>query len=453
MMLIESFGIALRSLRANKMRSFLTMLGIIIGVASVITMVAVGAGAQTQVAEQIRSLGANVLMVVPGAAREGGVRRESGSRHTLTESDAAAIGSQLPQVQAAAPSIRGPHQIVRGGKNWNTTVNGTTADYFVVRDWPLASGRPFSRAEEQGAGKVALIGATVAKQLFDKDDPVGGEIRISSVPFEVVGVLSEKGPSGAGQNQDDIVFVPISTAKLRLMGSASEVNREAVAYILVKAVSDEAMRSAQGQIEALLRQRHRSGGDAESDFQVNNPAAAMAAQRASTTTIAWLLAAIASVSLVVGGISIMNIMLVSVTERTREIGLRLAVGARRRDIRNLPDRGGDALRPRRAHRARGRDRRRLGGGEARRLADLPRHRRDPVRGRLRREHRHLLRLLPGPQGGAAGTGRGAEIGVTSQAWAAAAGGACRIHTRHLAAISPAALPPPCTWSPPPPGFA
>jgi putative ABC transport system permease protein len=334
MMLIESFGIALRSLRANKMRSFLTMLGIIIGVASVITMVAVGAGAQTQVAEQIRSLGANVLMVVPGAARDGGVRRESGSRHTLTESDAAAIGSQLLQVQAAAPSIRGPHQIVRGGKNWNTTVNGTTADYFVVRDWPLASGRPFSRAEEQGAGKVALIGATVAKQLFDKDDPVGGEIRISSVPFEVVGVLSEKGPSGAGQNQDDIVFVPISTAKLRLMGSASEVNREAVAYILVKAVSDEAMRSAQGQIEALLRQRHRSGGDAESDFQVNNPAAAMAAQRASTTTIAWLLAAIASVSLVVGGISIMNIMLVSVTERTREIGLRLAVGARRRDIRN-----------------------------------------------------------------------------------------------------------------------
>jgi putative ABC transport system permease protein len=303
-------------------------------VASVITMVAVGAGAQTQVAEQIRSLGANVLMVVPGAARDGGVRRESGSRHTLTESDAAAIGSQLLQVQAAAPSIRGPHQIVRGGKNWNTTVNGTTADYFVVRDWPLASGRPFSRAEEQGAGKVALIGATVAKQLFDKDDPVGGEIRISSVPFEVVGVLSEKGPSGAGQNQDDIVFVPISTAKLRLMGSASEVNREAVAYILVKAVSDEAMRSAQRQIEALLRQRHRSGGDAESDFQVNNPAAAMAAQRASTTTIAWLLAAIASVSLVVGGISIMNIMLVSVTERTREIGLRLAVGARRRDIRN-----------------------------------------------------------------------------------------------------------------------
>lgn len=334
MMFVESLGIALRSLRANKMRSFLTMLGIIIGVASVITMVAVGAGAQTRVAEQIRSLGANVLMVLPGTAQDGGVRKESGSRHTLTESDAAAIASQLLTVRAAAPSIRAPHQIVHGARNWNTTVNGTTADYFAVRDWTLADGRHFSRSEEQGGGKVALLGATVAKQLFEKEDAIGGQIRISSVPFEVIGVLGKKGPSGAGQNQDDIVFVPISTAKLRLMGSASEINREAVAYILVKAVSDEAMGRAQAQIESLLRQRHRLVGDAESDFQVTNPAAAMAAQRASTTTIAWLLAAIASVSLIVGGISIMNIMLVSVTERTREIGLRLAVGARRRDIRN-----------------------------------------------------------------------------------------------------------------------
>jgi putative ABC transport system permease protein len=334
MMLWQAFQIGFRSLRANKMRSFLTILGIIIGVASVITMVAVGAGAQTRVAEQIRSLGANVLMVVPGTAQEGGVRKESGTRHTLTESDAIAIGSQVPHVQAAAPSIRSNHQIVRSGRNWSTTVNGTTADYFVVREWALSSGRTFSAIDEQGGGKVALIGATVAKQLFDTAEPVGSQIRISSVPFEVIGVLAEKGPSGAGQNQDDIIFIPISTAKLRLMGSASEVNREAVAYILVKAVSDEAMPGATAEIEALLRQRHRIGAEMDSDFQINNPAAEMAAQRASTTTVAWLLATIASVSLVVGGISIMNIMLVSVTERTREIGLRLAVGARRRDIRN-----------------------------------------------------------------------------------------------------------------------
>jgi putative ABC transport system permease protein len=334
MMALESLGMALRSLRSNKMRSFLTMLGIIVGVASVITMVAVGAGAQAQVAEQIRSLGANVLMVLPGAQRSGGVRKESGSRHTLTMSDADAIGAQIPQVQAAAPSIRASQQIVHGARNWNATVNGTTAAYFTIRDWLLSAGRQFSRGEEQGAGKVALLGATVAKQLFDKDDPVGKEIRISSVPFEVIGVLGKKGPSGAGQDQDDIVFVPISTAKLRLMGGASEANREAVSYILAKAVSDEAMQPATTQIESLLRQRHRALADADSDFQVNNPAAAMAAQHASTTTIAWLLAAIASVSLLVGGISIMNIMLVSVTERTREIGLRMAVGARRRDIRN-----------------------------------------------------------------------------------------------------------------------
>ncbi len=235
MMLLESFGIALRSLRANKMRSFLTMLGIIIGVASVITMLAVGAGAQTRVAEQIRSLGANVLMVIPGAAREGGVRRESGSRHTLTEGDAKAITTQSAQVRAASPSIRKSAQIVRGGKNWNTTVNGTTVDYFFIREWTLSSGRHFSTSEEDGAAKVALLGKSVAKQLFGTDEPAGEQIRISSVPFEVIGVLQEKGQSGAGLDQDDVIFVPITTAKLRLMGSASQVNREAVAYIIVKA--------------------------------------------------------------------------------------------------------------------------------------------------------------------------------------------------------------------------
>ena len=412
MMLLESFGIALRSLRANKMRSFLTMLGIIIGVASVITMMAVGAGAQTQVAQQIRSLGANVLMVIPGAAREGGVRKESGSRHTLTESDAAAIRSQLPQVQAAAPAIRAAHQIVRGPQNWNTTVNGTTADYFVVRDWALSAGRQFSRTEEQGAGKVALIGASVAKQLFDKDDPVGGEIRISSVPFEVVGVLAEKGPSGAGQNQDDVVFVPISTAKLRLMGSASEVNREAVAYILVKAVSDEAMRTVQGEIggTAAPAPPHPLGDGERFPGQQSCRRNGGAARFYDDDRLA----------------SCRDRIGVACCRRHQHhehhAGLghrayardRAAAGRRRTPARyppSVPDRSDDALHPRRAHWHRARDGGILVRCAARKLAHFLGSRRRLVRDCLRRRCRHLIRLLPRAQGSAARARRGAPGGV------------------------------------------
>ena len=331
---LQSVRIAFRALRANALRSLLTMLGIVIGVAAVITMVAIGEGAHMRVAEQIRALGANLLIVMPGAAREGGARLELGSRHTLTKADASAIRREIPAVAVAVPSVSGTAQVVHGNRNWNTTVNGTEPDYFIAREWPIASGRLFTSREVSSAAKVAVIGASVAKALFEGTNPVGRIIRIADVPITVVGVLARKGPSGTGRDQDDIIFLPLSTAKLRLMGGAHEINRDAVAYILIKVMNTSAMAPAEHQIVALLRQRHRRQSDAKDDFRVRNPAAAMAAQRAATGTLTFLLAAVASISLLVGGISIMNIMLVSVTERTREIGLRLAVGARRRDIRS-----------------------------------------------------------------------------------------------------------------------
>lgn len=331
---LQSVRIALRALRANLMRSTLTMLGIIIGVAAVITMIAVGEGAHVRIAEQIRSLGTNLLIVAPGAAQKDGAHLELGSRQTLTEADAAAIRHDVPAVQIAAPWIMKSAQIVHGHRNWSTLVAGVEPDYFAAREWPTAAGAPFIEGEVGAAAKVAVIGQTVAKALFKEADPVGQTIRIASVPMVVAGVLARKGPSGMGQDQDNVVFVPISTAKLRLFGEARAVNPGAVDSILVKVASAAAMATVERQIAALLRDRHRLFGKTANDFQVRNPAAAMKAQTESTRTLTFLLAAIASVSLVVGGISIMNIMLVSVTERTREIGLRLAIGARRRDIRN-----------------------------------------------------------------------------------------------------------------------
>ncbi|HET7849352.1 MAG TPA: ABC transporter permease [Pseudolabrys sp.] len=328
MSLLQTLQVAIRALRLNPLRSFLTMLGIVIGVASIMTVLAIGKGAQVQVASQIRAIGANVLVIKPGVAREGGVRLKAGSRLTLTESDVDAILEQVPQVRAAAGSLAGTAQVVHGNKNWNTTINGTTSNHFLVRDWDLAAGRFFTREEEAGAGKVAILGSTVARELFEGENPIDAQIRIMNVPFRVIGVLNRKSP-----DQDDVAFVPLSTAKLRFLGSASGVNRDAVAYILAKAQSDEAMAWAKTGIEELLRQRHRIPAGQEDDFTVSDPAAAMEAQRGATQTVALLLIAIASVSLLVGGISIMNIMIVSVTERTREIGIRRAVGARARDIR------------------------------------------------------------------------------------------------------------------------
>jgi putative ABC transport system permease protein len=323
--------IALRSLAANKLRSALTMLGIVIGVAAVIVMIAVGAGAQARVEEQIRALGSNLLLIMSGARTQGGVRLPQGSSQTLSEEDASAINQEIADV-LAAPALRGGAQVVAGNANWSTQIYGTTPEYLQVREWPLAAGRAFTAAEMSGAGKVCLLGATVARELFGNADPLDQVIRIKRVPFTVVGVLEAKGQSLMGTDQDDIIVVPIGAARSRVLGSATQARSSAVSTIWVKVADGHETRDAEAQVRALLRQRHRLQAGADDDFSLRNLAEVMAAQEASSRVLALLLAAVASVSLLVGGIGIMNIMLVSVTERTREIGVRMAVGARTRDI-------------------------------------------------------------------------------------------------------------------------
>lgn len=328
-MTLQALQIALRALRVSPLRSFLTMLGIVIGVASIVTVLAIGEGAQLRLEDQIRAIGANVLMVTPGAIRQGGVRLKAGTKLTLTEGDVQAILEQIPEIRAAAGSIAGAAQVIHENKNWNTTINGTTSEHFKVRDWELASGRYFLPSEEAGAGKVAILGHRVAHELLKPgENPIGAQIRVLNTPLEVVGVLDAKAP-----DQDDVLFVPLSTARLRFLGSASGINRDTVAYIIAKVASGGQLAGAKAEIESLLRQRHRIPYGQDDDFQVQDPAAAMAAQQGAIRTVALLLTAIALVSLVVGGISIMNIMIVSVIERTREIGIRRALGGRMRDIR------------------------------------------------------------------------------------------------------------------------
>ncbi len=323
--------IALRALAINKLRSALTMLGIVIGVGAVIVMIAVGAGAQARVEEQIRALGSNLLLVMSGATTAGGVRLGFGSNFTLSEDDAAAVNREIPEA-IAAPALRGSAQLIWGNANWSTQIYGVTPDYLEARQWPLAAGRVFEPAEMSAAGKVCLIGATVAKQLFGDADPLDQVIRVKRVPFTVIGVLETKGQSLMGTDQDDVVLMPISTARTRILGSANVARQRSVGTIWVKVADGVDTRVVEEQVRSLLRQRHRLQPGADDDFSLRNLQEVMAAQEASSRVLALLLAAVASVSLLVGGIGIMNIMLVSVTERTREIGLRMAVGARTRDI-------------------------------------------------------------------------------------------------------------------------
>jgi putative ABC transport system permease protein len=330
-MLLQALRIALRSLRVNKLRTALTMLGIMIGVAAVIAMVSVGTGAQARVAEQIQSLGSNLIIVLSGSSNAAGVRLGQGSQLTITEDDATAIAREVPAVQVAAPSSRGNAQVVYGNLNWSTGIQGVTADYFEARDWPVDDGRPILQEDTDGATKVALLGQTTALNLFGESDPLGQIIRIKKVPFTVVGLLSRKGQSSWGQDQDDVILIPLSTAKKKVLG-VSQANARSVGSISIKIRPDENMPDAENQIRGLLRQRHRLQPSQDDDFWLRNLSEVLQTQEESSKVMTYLLAAIASVSLLVGGIGIMNIMLVSVTERTREIGLRMAVGARARDI-------------------------------------------------------------------------------------------------------------------------
>lgn len=326
----STLRISFRALRANKMRSALTMLGIIIGVGAVITMLAVGKGASKQIADQISSMGSNLLMVLPGSTTSGGVRMGAGTQPTLTLGDAEAIQKECTAVSDVGPIHSGIAQVVYGHMNWSTGVSGTSPEMLNVKDWVLSAGRPFTQQDVKSATKVALLGQTVIDNLFGGLNPVGQIVRIKKIPFTVIGVLERKGQSPTGQDQDDTIYVPVTTAQKKLFGTTFP---GMIRMIMVKAKSVEDLSAAERQITSLLKQRHHIGPKQDNDFTVRNLTQMMQAAEQSTKVMTLLLGAIASVSLLVGGIGIMNIMLVSVIERTREIGIRMAIGAKTWDIR------------------------------------------------------------------------------------------------------------------------
>jgi putative ABC transport system permease protein len=318
--------VAFRALRRNKMRTALTMLGIIIGVGAVIAMVGIGNGAKAQVEARIAALGQNVIMVFSGSITRGGVHSGFGGAGTLTVEDAAAIARDIPGVAAVSPEVRTGGQVMAGNNNWSTSLMGESVDYLTIRQWDLADGVMFTEADVRAAAKVCVLGKTTADKLFPEDDPVGKIIRIKNVPMKVLGVLRRKGVSMFGSDQDDTIIMPYTTAMKRFAGVTT------LRSINVQAATAGQMTEVQNAITDLLHQRHRIQPGADDDFMLRNQQELSEAMSATTEVMTALLAAIASVSLLVGGIGIMNIMLVSVTERTREIGIRMAVGARGRDI-------------------------------------------------------------------------------------------------------------------------
>lgn len=321
MLFKESFQIALASLLANKMRSLLTMLGIIIGVGAVIAMVSIGMGVRSNVTNSIASLGSNMLIIMPGSSNRGGVRGAAGSMQTLKYDDAKAIQEKIPDVEYVSPTVSSSYQVVYGNNNWNTSVQGVTPELMSIRSLTVSYGAFISENDLQKRQRVAVIGTTVAENLFEDKDPVGQNIRINNQPYKVIGLLKSKGQSSMGQDQDDMVYVPLTTAQERMLGVTYVQN------INLQVKNADKMDQVQAQVEQLLRTRHHITGDKEDDFNVRNLTSLMQTVQQSTTMLTLLLGSIAGISLLVGGIGIMNIMMVSVTERTREIGIRKALGA------------------------------------------------------------------------------------------------------------------------------